>query len=80
MENPAEDKARKELKVLAAKMKKVVYKSPDFWILASQQVDIKKAYLAEHGKDALTLLVMPRRRKDGLFKSQNSKGNGYGNM
>lgn len=75
-----EDKARKELASLGTKAKKVVYKSDEFWALLNQQLEIKKAYLEAHGERALTTLVMPRRRKDGLFKQSNSKGNGYGNM
>lgn len=75
-----EDKARKELTSLSTKMKKVVYKSDEFWALAKQELEIKKVYLEAHGDKALTQLVMPRRRKDGLFKQSNSKGNGYGNM
>lgn len=80
MDIAIEDKARKELSALISKAKKVEYKSDEFWALMKQQVDLKKAYLEEHGADALAVLNMPRRRKDGLFKQLNSKGNGYGNF
>jgi hypothetical protein len=80
MDIAIEDKARKELSALTSKAKKVEYKSDEFWALMKQQVDLKKAYLEEYGADALAVLNMPRKRKDGLFKSLNSKGNGYGNM
>ena len=59
--------------------KKVEYKSDAFFALLKEELEIKNEILENYGKDVLMEVLLGKTRKDGKFKTLNSKGNTYGN-